>query len=107
MKTTTDEFFPIIDKKTYKVASHLGLSLKVVYRFWVSDFKKVRMGIIITTMKNVAKIKVGPIDKMDFFIQNDDVILLPNEIDKILNTQKHCVDDFKKDHPEFRKFIII
>ena len=105
-KLTKDDYFPIIDKKIYSVSTHLGLSLRVVYRFWVKDFKQRRMGIIITTFKNIVKVRCMPIDKMDRVIEDNDAILLPKEVDKFINTKLHCLKDFMDDHKEFRKFII-
>lgn len=102
---TNDDIFEIKEKKVTNIATKKGLILKVNYRFYVNEVKPQRCVISIVTQNGISKLSSSISDK-DGNPLDLDILLAPKELSKFINTKQWVINNFRKEHPEIKKFIL-
>lgn len=100
-----DGIFEIKEKKINNIATKNGIILKVIYRFNVNELKQQRCVVCIITDNGISTLSTSVCDKEDNPL-NIDVLLDKKEIDRFHETKKWALNDFRKAHPEVKKFKI-
>lgn len=102
---TKDDIFEIKEKKVTNIATKKGIILKVIYRFYVSEVKPQRCVISVVTQNGISKLS-SSISDAEGNPLDLDILLAPKELMKFINTKQWIIDNFRKEHPEIKKFIL-
>lgn len=111
-ESNSDDIYDI-EKKRFNIGTRMGVGEKVVYRI---KQKGIRLfgttksdsyiGMVFTAQNGVVVIKYSYVDKM-CLVLTDGIKMMDDEIIKFSKTFNWCIRDFRKEHPQYKKYIFI
>lgn len=110
---TTSTDIHDIEKKRFNIGTRMGLGEKIVYRIKTKGLRLFGttksdsyIGIICTAQNNIVVIKYAYVDKICNVLE-DGVKMMDDEILKFYKTVDWCIRDYKKEHPQYKKYIFL